>query len=979
MVVVEHDPEIIAQSDYLIDLGPLSGEKGGQIMYEGPTRKVRAEGSKTGQYLLGTRRMQVPKTRKKTQKNAWLRVCGATEHNLKNLTVRIPLGLMVCLTGVSGSGKSTLAEEILYKGIKRLKNNSQGRPGQYRSIEGAASVSDVHLVNQQALGRTPRANLLTYTKAMNAVRKLFAETETARTMGLGPSYFSFNVKGGRCETCRGDGFERVEMQFLSDVYITCAECGGKRFNQKVLTVRYQNKTIHEVLNLTVEEALVFFKDNTAIVRALTPVASVGLGYIRLGQPLNTFSGGEAQRLKLSVHLKETAEAGHLFVFDEPTTGLHMEEIGILLSALRHLTEKGHSVLMIEHNMEVIKTADWVIDLGPEGGDDGGRLVTQGTPEQVACHATSHTGRYLKSYLALEWNFFNDASSDAPSFESVLEPMGEYSAGISISGAREHNLNNLTLSIPRNELVVITGVSGSGKSSLAFDTIFAEGQRRYLESLTPYVRQFIQVLEKPDVDMISGLPPTVAIEQRISHASRRSTVGTLTEIYHFFRLLFSKLGTPHCSGCGRPLETLSQESLITRVLHTYQNRKALLLAPLIYGKKGFHRGLLSKLYAKGYQRARIDGSIIELEKNMALSRYHSHTIELLMKSERVEEKTLREALEIGRGTVIVVDHHGQDHCFSLHGNCPVCGIGVEPPDPLLFSFNSPRGACPECDGIGRKMTKKQVNRSCGTCGGSRLRKEALSIRVQGHTIWELVQKSARELLDELKTWSFGDREKSIISPILSEVKTRLSFLCRLGLDYLSLDRSGDTLSGGEAQRVRLAAQLGSNLTGVLYVLDEPTIGLHPRDNQMLLSALKALRDQGNTVLVVEHDDETIRQADTVIDLGPGGGKDGGKIVTMGRPADLQRTKGSKTFDWMSAVVQPANQKPRSVKRSPKIRLQDASAHNLKHVSVDFPLRTLMAVTGVSGSGKSTLVKHTLFNGIQNRILKQKQSCRRMPGY
>ena len=976
VVVVEHDPEIITQSDHLIDLGPKSGENGGNIMYEGLPERIND--SITGRYLLGTRKIPIPKFRRQPVKGSFITVRGASENNLKNLTVRIPLGLMVCLTGVSGSGKSTLAEEILYKGIKRLKNDSKGRPGQYRSIAGAELIRDVKLIDQRALGRTPRANILTYTKAMDTVRKLFAQTDDAVALGLTSSFFSFNVKGGRCETCRGDGFERVEMQFLSDVYVACPDCSGRRYKKKVLGVRYRNKNIHDVLNMTVAEALVFLKDSSPIQKALLPVAKVGLDYVRLGQPLNTFSGGEAQRLKLSAYLKKGAESGQLFIFDEPTTGLHLEEINILLDALTELTNNGHSLLMIEHNMDVIKTADWVIDLGPEGGDDGGRIVVEGPPEEVSRHKRSFTGRFLKKYLKRTPNYFlNKNTSSSP---AVFEPAQEFLPGIQINGAREHNLKNLSLTLPRNELIVITGVSGSGKSSLAFDTIFAEGQRRYLESLTPYARQFIQVLEKPDVDLISGLPPTVAIEQRISHASRRSTVATLTEIYHFFRLLYSRLGTHRCTGCGRSLETLSEKALIKKVFESFKNKNALVLAPVVFGRKGFHKEVLATAYKQGLRRARIDSLVVNIMKDMALSRYHVHTIELVAGKLGGGKSVIEKALAMGKGTLIISDV--QDHYYSIHGNCPACGIGVEPPDPKLFSFNSPRGACPDCDGIGRTISKKGVSHICEACDGSRLNKAALSITVKGRNIWSLVQKTAGDLLKELRKWKFTKKEKPIVSPILSEVDTRLSFLCRLGLDYMSLDRSGDTLSGGEAQRVRLAAQLGSNLTGVLYVLDEPTIGLHPRDNHMLLTALKSLRDRGNTVLVVEHDDETIRQADTVIDLGPGGGQAGGEIVALGSPGKLQKHNESKTFQWLNKRAKKSIREPRTFKNQSKITLVGASAHNLKDISVEFPMHQLIAVTGVSGSGKSTLVKHTLLEGLHIRLIGKKKSaytCRRIKNW
>lgn len=979
VVVVEHDPEIIKKSDFMIDLGPAAGEHGGEIMYAGAT--MDADRSLTGQYLSGRLSIPVPEKRRIPNKNQTVTIHGARENNLKDITVRIPLGVFVCLTGVSGSGKSTFAEEILFKAIKRHKRDSQGRPGIYRRITGLNRIDDVVLVDQRALGRTPRANLLTYTKAMETVRKLLAATPAAKEKKLKPGYFSFNVAGGRCETCRGDGYEKVEMQFLSDVYLPCPDCGGKRFTGDVLDIRYAEKNILDILNMTVDRALRFFETHARITGALQPVADVGLGYMRLGQSLNTLSGGEAQRLKLSRYLKSEPGSRRLFVFDEPTTGLHFEDVGKLLAAIQRLVDDGNTVLVIEHNMDVIKTADWVIDLGPDGGDAGGNIVVEGTPEQVAGHHASHTGRFLKTVLT----GVRPPRASRNRTPAVAEPVRPLSPAISVQGAREHNLKNIHLSIPYNELVAVTGVSGSGKSTLAFDILFAEGQRRYLESLAPYVRQYMKILERPEVDVVTGIPPAVAIEQRVSHASRRSTVATLTEIYHFLRLLFAKVGTPGCTGCGRTLTARPPESIVNTIRERYRRKKGTILAPKVYGRKGFHKDILARALKTGYTRARIDGAITPLTEDMALDRYREHTIELVVGHlpNRESDAMVRKALDEGGGSLVLQDPSGNDEVFNVHGLCPACGIGVASPEPRLFSFNSPRGACPACDGLG-VMTGSDggENGVCKSCGGSRLKKEALGITIDNMSIWDLVSLPASRLLDVISTLSFNPSLRAISDPIVGEVKTRLSFLDRLGLGYLTLDRSGDTLSGGEAQRVRLAAQLGSNLTGVLYVLDEPTIGLHPRDNHRLLSALKNLRDRGNTILVVEHDDETIRSADTVIDLGPGGGQRGGEVVAMGAPAVLKTAARSATGAWIDVRAHRKTTRSRDYRSQHKLVVQGASANNLKAVDASFPLHILTAVTGVSGSGKSTLVKQTLFQGLKNRLSKQNVpagACKKIVGW
>jgi excinuclease ABC subunit A len=989
VVVVEHDPEIIRESDFLLDLGPQAGERGGEVMYFGPTSRVN--GSLTGQYLKGIRRIAVSERRRKPQNNQWLTIKDASENNLKDIDVTIPLGLFVCLTGVSGSGKSTLAEEILYKAAKRALGDPQGRPGQHAAVTGLEKIDDVVLVDQRAIGRTPRANALTYTKALEPIRRLLAAVPDARANGFGPGHFSFNIAGGRCETCKGEGFEKVEMQFLSDVFITCPVCNGKRFNLDVLEVFYDGRNIHDILTMTVDQALVFFNDQKKVVDALQPLADVGLGYIGLGQPINTMSGGEAQRLKLSrfVNLASANSSHTLFIFDEPTTGLHFDDIAKLLNTLQRLVDNANTVLVIEHNMDVVKAADWVVDLGPEGGDAGGRVVAAGTPEDISKNGKSHTGAFLKKYLdgcgrLKPGKLLSQGVSEFPA--EFTTP--QLSNAIALKGAREHNLKDLNLIVPHNELVVLTGVSGSGKSTLAFDILFAEGQRRYLESLAPYVRQYMKILERPEVDLVTGLAPTVAIEQRISYSSRRSTVATLTEIYHFLRLLYSKLGVQHCPGCGRKLTAQTKAAIAEQIRQRYRTKSVKILAPKIFGRKGFHKDVLARALKKGFKKARIDGKIVTLKEGMALSRYHEHNIELVvgnLPSTRLDA-LVDNALEEGSGSLIIVDRRQNEEVFSQHGLCPTCGIGLEQLDPRLFSFNSKQGACSKCNGLGvlgdPDDKELPAHRICPKCAGSRLKPQALAVKIGNYSIWDLVQKPAREAYQIIKKFVFSPHQKPIAEPVKAELLSRLSLLDQLGLSYLALARSGNTLSGGEAQRVRLAAQLGSNLTGVCYILDEPTIGLHARDNRVLIEALKTLRNRGNTILVVEHDEETIRAADTIIDLGPGAGENGGQLVATGKLSDLKKVPASVTGALLDGHPKKVTSRLRPYKEIPQITVKGATANNLKNVAIDFPLGCLIAVTGVSGSGKSTLLKETLYKGLRNRLLKQRYpagQCRDILGW
>ncbi|RJR18317.1 MAG: excinuclease ABC subunit A [Desulfobacteraceae bacterium] len=980
VVAVEHDPFIIAGADHVVDLGPGAGTAGGQLMYQGHPSQMTD--SLTGGYLKGRLKIPVPENRKSPQPGRWLIVKGASENNLKSVEIRIPIGLFVCITGVSGSGKSTLAEEILYKAIKRAKGDNQGKPGAYGSMEGLEFLEDACMVDQRPIGRTPRANLLTYTGAMTHIRTVLAGTPDARANGISVSDFSFNSGTGRCPVCKGEGFQTLEMQFLSDVSIACPECNGTRFQKHILEVTFQGKNIQDILSMTVDEAVQFFADKPPVIKCLTGVQAVGLGYITLGQPLSTLSSGEAQRLKLSRHLVEKKGGRRLFIFDEPTTGLHLEDTAKLLSALFALRDKGNTVLVIEHNMEVVKTSDWVVDLGPEGGEAGGEVVAWGPPQEAALSDRSLTAPFLRNALeGKEWVMPHGSLKPARVCEDA-EGGWSRPDEIAINGAREHNLKNLTLSIPRKQLVVITGVSGSGKSSLAFDILFAEGQRRYLETLAPYVRQYMRILQRPDVDSVSGIPPTVAIEQRISHASRRSTVGTLTEIYHFLRLFFSKLGTPHCPKCGRSLEAGDRDAIISMILERHGKEDALILVPKLAGRKGFQKKLIMDALKKNITEARIDGKIISLEKGMALSRHAEHTIDLIMgRLASTDPKGLLEmSLQEGEGTVLVMRDERSDEIYSITGTCPQCGIGVPEPDPRLFSFNTSRGACHECKGTG--TVGEEYDRTCPSCNGSRLKKEAMAVTVSGMSIWDMVSIPAVDLLASLRRLLLSRQAESIAAPLIAEIAVRLSLMEKLGISYLELSRSGDTLSGGEAQRVRLSAQLGSNLTGACYVLDEPTIGLHPRDGKALISALEELRDRGNSVVVVEHDEETIRRADHIIDIGPGAGASGGRLVGSGNPYRIAAISESVTGRYLDGKPRVITSRLRPYREASQIFVHGASLHNLKNIDAAFPLGCLICVTGVSGSGKSTLLKDVLYRGIASCLAGNPQEpsgCRALEGW
>ncbi|MDH5212496.1 MAG: ATP-binding cassette domain-containing protein, partial [Betaproteobacteria bacterium] len=685
-------------ADRILDMGPGPGERGGEIVFFGDPAELHKKDTLTAQYLSGRKRAEAPRTPRPPQK--FLRLSGAAEHNLKDVDVAFPLERLVCVTGVSGSGKSTLVQDVLYATLRKSKGKPTETPGQHRALKGAEQIGEVVMVDQSPIGKTTRSNPASYVGAFDVIRDLYAKAPESKARKYTPGTFSFNSGNGRCPACGGNGFEHVEMQFLSDVYLRCPDCNGTRYRPEVLEVRLRGKSIADALEMTVSEAVVFFKDQAAVVSTLQPLADVGLDYLRLGQPVPTLSGGEAQRLKLAKYLATDPKTGvipTLFLFDEPTTGLHFEDIAKLLGAFRKLLAAGHSLVVIEHNLDVIRAADWIIDLGPEGGAAGGALVCAGAPAEVMRHATSHTAKALRDY---------EKGTDPICTTNVQ--MGSVPNSIRVHNAREHNLKSIDVDIPRQRFTVITGVSGSGKSTLAFDILFSEGQRRYLESLNAYARQFVQTAARPDVDAIYGIPPTVAIEQRTSRGGRKSTVGTLTEIHHFLRLLFVKLGTQHCPDCDVPIEPQSEDAIAARLLREYKGQKITLLAPLIVNRKGVYTDLAKWARGKGYGHLRVDGKLLPVQPFPRIERFKEHSIELPVgevvvsaRNERELRERLGAALEFGKGNVQVLAGR-KAQAYSTRRACPSCGRSFQELDPRLFSYNSRHGWCPSCVGTGLQL-------------------------------------------------------------------------------------------------------------------------------------------------------------------------------------------------------------------------------------------------------------------------------------
>jgi excinuclease ABC subunit A len=989
VVVIEHDRDMIEAADYLVDLGPAAGASGGHLVFKGPFREVlKSKKSVTGKYLSGREKIALPPKRRPPADRRIV-IAGATAHNLKNVTVDIPLGRFVCISGVSGSGKSTLMQDVLYNHLIRLRGRPADQAGACEEIRGAEQLGDVIFVDQAPIGATSRANPATYTRVFNAVRTCFAKTEEARIKNLPPGAFSFNSDQGRCGHCGGSGSEKIEMQFLADIYLKCPVCRGKRFREDILEVTYRGRTIADVLDMTADEAGAFFEARE-VRRGLDALRKVGLGYLPLGQPLNTLSGGEAQRLKLAGHLIKAGQNNVLFLFDEPTTGLHLDDIRRLLETFDHLVSAGNSLLVIEHNLEVLKSADHIIDLGPEGGDRGGRVIATGTPEEIARARVSHTGRCLRPYL----NGKPVRAGKRRPAPAAEKPGGRAEKQkISIIGAREHNLKNISLDLPRNRFVAVTGVSGSGKSTLVFDILFAEGQRRYLDGLSAYIRKYLTEMPRPEVDHIEGIPPTVAIEQRRSRGGRKSTVATMTEIYHYLRLLYARAADQFCPKCRVPVEKLDPESVVQRAAAACRGRKKIkIYAPLVRARKGYYLEMAEWAAKKGFRVLRVDGRDRSLQGFTRLSRYQDHDIDLLVgdvprgrgKTEALRGLLFR-ALDLGRGSLIVARQGEKDRYFSTARVCPDCGRAFPEPDPRMFSFNSTLGACPACHGLGVTADPDEEKDDawkapddhfrpsgpdagppdvCPDCRGARLNRVPLAFKISGLSIADFTALPASEACRAVAAFTFDPAREGLAAPIVKEIEERLRFLLKVGLGYLPLNRSADTLAGGESQRLRLAAQLGSTLSGVCYILDEPTIGLHPRDNGLLLDALAGLKARGNTVVVVEHDEETISRADYVIDLGPGPGLHGGDVVAQGGLPRFMKNKKSATARVLAEpMAHPLRGQRRPVAGTKKLRVFGAAAHNLKKIDIALPLARFVCISGVSGSGKSSLMFDVLYQGIR----------------
>jgi excinuclease ABC subunit A len=964
VVYVEHDRVAAAYADRAVDLGPGAGSEGGRLLFTGTPAELWSADTPTGRYFSLRDRVSAPALRPDSE--SCLTVRGAHLRNLQQIDVPFPLGRLTVVTGVSGSGKSTLVEDVLVASL------AQGRHVGCEGIEG--SPLKPVLVDQAPIGRNPRSNPATYTKLADIIRDCYAALT-----GLSASHFSFNRPEGACPACKGIGAVEVRMRYLPSTWIPCAACDGQRFSDEVLYRRAvfgdRSLSIADFLQLRVAQVIPLLTEDPRIPerrrqagrRILEALRDVGLGYLPLGQPSPTLSGGEAQRVKLAKYLGRRSLASRLVVLDEPSTGLHPQDIAGLLTVLDRLVRAGATVVVVEHNTDIVRAADWIVDLGPGAGPAGGQLVYAGPPEGLAQVEGSITGQALREEAAIQPRSSDAATKSRPS------------TSISIRDARAHNLRGVDVDIPKSALTVVTGVSGSGKSSLVADVLETEARRRFLETLSLYERQSTREGTEAPVGSVTGLGVAITVGPERRRYNRRATVGTATEVSHHLAVLLSSIGERRCPKCGAAMR---------RVSATPNWRQWLCPACGTEARIGRARHFMSSNYASACETCHGVGSlqIPRMEKLIAhpdrpLCGGAMHSPGFFPKG------YLCKPFNGGYDMVQALAHrHGFDPATTPWNE-------MAPQAQQAFLFGDPEPIqVTYLSRAGRTHTRTQIfpgfygwirdwdvggtytdTEPCPECRGARLRPEYLAVTLDEHNIRDLSDMPLSRLVHVLEGIPSSRMGVEFVQASLHTALRRLHFLLQVGLGYLHLNRVSSTLSAGEAQRAKLAGLLGSGLTSLTVLLDEPSRGLHPSEVQALLSALLQLRDEGNTVIVVEHDPVLIRAADHLIDLGPGAGVLGGKIVAQGTPEHVANTD-TLTAAWLRGERRADLVRPR---REPHgwLTIHGARANNLCGELVRLPLGTLTGVCGVSGSGKSSLLIDTLGRALAPK--KQTTSVAREP--
>lgn len=1061
VIVVEHDEQVLLSSDHVVEIGPGAGIEGGLITFEGPpSALIEAKNSPTAEHLKKVPTFSSEQRKINLKKTPFLELKGVQYNNLKNVNLRLPLGKLSVVTGVSGSGKSSLIIDSLKPALTAALDRKQITP---KELKGHEHIDKLISIDQSPIGRTPRSNPATYTKLFDAIRDLYTQLPESRARGYDKGRFSFNVKEGSCLECSGVGQVRIDMDFMEEAWVLCPGCSGKRFDSATLSILYKGKNIYDVLSMSVREALEHFSEIPPIRDKLQLLNRVGLGYIKIGQPSTTLSGGEAQRIKLAKELVKRASTNTLYILDEPTVGLHFRDVDYLMTILEEIRAAGNTVVIIEHNLDVIMRADYALELGPKGGDLGGEIIAACTPYEL-CALKTPTGLSLKSHI-------KPTTTKGLRLSSIKEK-----SSIEVRKASIHNLKQVDIDLPRGELIAFSGPSGCGKSSLAFNTIYAEGQRRYTETLPAYARQFLKQMPKPPVERIDGLAPAIAIEQKSHGLNPRSTVGTMSEVYDYLRLLYVHAATPHCPKTGEKIEAISKESVVEKLLKNPPESKLTILAPIDLKKRPL-ADTLESLKREGYLRIRLNGNIYRLDEPIDFDEKKKNTLEVLIDRIRVSlesKKRLFEAIEhaalLGKDKLLVErtlpdKSSDKDLFFNLAFAAPSTGEAYPELNHKSFSFNTKEGICLECMGLGYTSAKidehsflmdlspevilhslwqKEYETSirplipffelteldlysplkfqnpkakdaflngssiswkwgrgrlrwkglsktfdalskwgksplkgliaqitgkieCPECHGERLNPLARAALLDGISIGQLSKLPLDKALSHITNLKLSREQAEVLKDVRAQITSRLRFMIDIGIGYLALGRGAPTLSGGELQRLRLSRQLGSDMGGAIYVLDEPSIGLHPSEVARVMKALEKLKALNNTVLMVEHDPIALKLADRLIDMGPEAGALGGQILAHGPIEKVLKDPNSKTAAYLTGKKQlssPALSKAPAKKESKKwLKIENARIHNLKGITCEIAAGQITCLVGPSGSGKSTLVDEVIVKAFE----------------
>ena len=939
VIVVEHDEKTIQAADWIIDIGPGPGNAGGQILFNGPAEDFFQNNipeSLTWQYLHTHKKLHESGDIKKT--DSYFIIQDANKNNLHSISVRIINNSLNVITGVSGAGKSSLVWFLLETTLKQ-------------KLGGIEIYSRAIHLDQSPIGRTPNSNPATYTGLSDHVRDLMAALPESKARQYKKGQFSFVVKGGRCETCNGAGKQQVGMHFLGNVEVVCEECNGKRFTEETLEIFYNHKNIYDILEMSVEEAHDFFKNHKKIQSVTSILLDLGLGYLKLGQASNTLSGGEAQRVKLATELSKTLNGKILYILDEPTTGLHMADVKVLMSALRKLINKGHTILVIEHHQNFILESDWVVDLGPGSGENGGRLVFEGTPEQLMNERNSLTGKAL----------VDTCKFDLKQIQFKKTHLNYLNKPIILSGINTNNLKNLDISIHLDSITAITGVSGSGKSSLVFDTFYAECQRRFMDGMSSYVRQFVGKIGNPKTEICSGLLPAIGFQKKNIIQNPRSTIGTFSGIFDLYRLLYSRLGT---DSSGHKKEMASSFSFnndegackICKGIGTITvcDKNKLISDPSLPLISGALNGSKTgKFYGDPngqYVNTLIAiGKIRNIDFSVPYNKLSCEAQNLAMFG--CEDEIFDVAWKYKRG-----NREGTHHMKSTWpGFCGLVKIEYERK---------------HADHRGDSMLTLMRQDICKECCGFRLKTEILEYRVKGLHIGQLASLSSEETKEFFISNKEHFFEKEIdqlaAKSIIDEILIRIESLIRAGLGYISISRPVQSLSGGEFQRLKLASLSRSSVTGVAYVLDEPSFGLHHKDILRMSALINDLHEQGNTIVMIDNSPLLLEKAHHLIELGPEGGARGGNIIYDGIAAPVIAKINSNSI----CITKPHRNLGKG------ISIKSAYANNLKNINLHIPSSGFSVITGISGSGKTSLLHNVIFESFKDR---NNRNCEELIGF